>query len=227
MYKIYEKLAKAKGVSNHFVAKETGVSAATMSSWKRGVYHPRDEKLQKIADYFDVPLAYLKGEQSTVTCPSCFMAYDPLDIDSSKKHDEYHKHFLTVEKRYGATIPSREEVEKKRVDALIVLHDISYDKYRRTAAFSEFAKYDHLLQLYESDFQYEKNLIEHTKYLAEILRPDRGISLDLCNHIRAQFGVDEYIDETHVTEREYEIIRKYRSLAPEAAALVDKMFGIE
>ena len=45
------------------VAKETGVTTATLTSWKQGKYTPKREKLQKIADYFGVSVEYFTGEE--------------------------------------------------------------------------------------------------------------------------------------------------------------------
>lgn len=59
MYEIFEKLCKEHGVSHFTVCKATGISTATLSDWKRAKYKPKIEKLQKIADYFKVPLEYL------------------------------------------------------------------------------------------------------------------------------------------------------------------------
>lgn len=59
MYEIFEKLLKDHGVTAYRVAKETGVTTATLTSWKQGKYTPKPEKLQKIADYFGVSLTYL------------------------------------------------------------------------------------------------------------------------------------------------------------------------
>lgn len=59
MYEIFEKLLAEKGVTAYRVSKETGVTTATLTSWKQGKYTPKPEKLQKIADYFDVSLEYL------------------------------------------------------------------------------------------------------------------------------------------------------------------------
>lgn len=61
MYEIFEKLLSEKGVSAYRVAQETGVSTATLTSWKKGIYTPKPEKLQKLADYFEVQLEYLTG----------------------------------------------------------------------------------------------------------------------------------------------------------------------
>lgn len=59
MYKNFEELCKEKGVKPVEVSRETGVSTATLSSWKTGRYIPKTDKLQKIADYFGVPLERL------------------------------------------------------------------------------------------------------------------------------------------------------------------------
>ena len=48
------------------MAKETGVSTSTLSSWKTGRYTPKQDKLQKIADYFGVTVDYLLGVPNSV-----------------------------------------------------------------------------------------------------------------------------------------------------------------
>lgn len=64
MYEVFEKLLKANGVTAYRVGKETGISTATLTQWKKGVSTPKQDKLQKIADYFNVSLEYLMtGEE--------------------------------------------------------------------------------------------------------------------------------------------------------------------
>lgn len=66
MYEIFEKLLKKHGITAYRVAKETGVTTATLTSWKQGKYTPKPEKMQKIADYFGVSLTYLMtGKEET------------------------------------------------------------------------------------------------------------------------------------------------------------------
>lgn len=66
MYEIFQKLLKEHGVTAYRVAKETGVTTATLTSWKQGKYTPKPEKMQKIADYFGVSLTYLMtGKEET------------------------------------------------------------------------------------------------------------------------------------------------------------------
>ena len=59
MYEIFEKLLKERGITAYRVSKETGITTATLTSWKQGRYTPKPEKLQKIANYLDVSLEYL------------------------------------------------------------------------------------------------------------------------------------------------------------------------
>lgn len=59
MYENFSKLLQLKGVTPYKVSKETGVSQSTLSDWKRGLSTPKQDKLQKIADYFNVSLEYL------------------------------------------------------------------------------------------------------------------------------------------------------------------------
>lgn len=66
MYENFSKLLQKHSVTPYKVSKETGVSQSTLSDWKRGISTPKPDKLQKIADYFDVPLTYFLTETTEV-----------------------------------------------------------------------------------------------------------------------------------------------------------------
>lgn len=58
---MYEKFADLLAKTNktaYRVAKDTGVSTATLSSWKKGEYTPKLDKLKVLADYFGVDINY-------------------------------------------------------------------------------------------------------------------------------------------------------------------------
>ena len=59
MYEIFEDLLKRYGVSAYRVGKATNIPASTFSDWKKGKSKPKQDKLQKIADYFGVTVDYL------------------------------------------------------------------------------------------------------------------------------------------------------------------------
>lgn len=59
MYEIYCKLRDKRSVKDADVVKETGITKSTFPDWKNGRSKPKNDKLQKIADYFGVSLQYL------------------------------------------------------------------------------------------------------------------------------------------------------------------------
>ena len=70
MYEKFEELLKKNNVTAYRVAKETGVTTATLTSWKQGKYTPKREKLQKIADYFGVGVEYFTGGEPVEETPN-------------------------------------------------------------------------------------------------------------------------------------------------------------
>lgn len=61
MYEIFVQLLQEKGISAYRLSKDTGISTASLTDWKKGRTTPKVDKLQKIADYFGVDLNYLLG----------------------------------------------------------------------------------------------------------------------------------------------------------------------
>lgn len=59
MYNIFEQLLQKFGVSAYKVAKDTGITQASLSKWKSGKSIPSSETLQKLANYFGVSVDYL------------------------------------------------------------------------------------------------------------------------------------------------------------------------
>ncbi|GLB30963.1 transcriptional regulator [Lacrimispora amygdalina] len=59
MYEIFVKLLDERGVTAYKVSKATGIAGSTFTDWKTGRSTPKQDKLQKIADYFGVSIEYL------------------------------------------------------------------------------------------------------------------------------------------------------------------------
>ncbi len=57
-YQCFENLLKMNKTTVYRVAKDTGISASTLTDWKYGRSTPKADKLRKIADYFDVNVNY-------------------------------------------------------------------------------------------------------------------------------------------------------------------------
>ena len=68
-------------VTTYQVAKATGISTASFSGWKQGKWNFKQEKLQKIADYFGVPLSYLlTGENNEIVKETDLTPKDEREI---------------------------------------------------------------------------------------------------------------------------------------------------
>lgn len=66
MYEIYSQLRDAKGCKDAEVARCAGVAKSTLSDWKSGKSNPKQDKLAKIAKYFEVSVEYLMtGKEPT------------------------------------------------------------------------------------------------------------------------------------------------------------------
>lgn len=67
MYERYCYLRDNKKVKDADVARNTGIPKSTFSDWKSGKSAPKQDKLQKIADYFGVTVDYLMTGKDSQT----------------------------------------------------------------------------------------------------------------------------------------------------------------
>lgn len=82
MYEIFEQLCNRSGVTPYRVCKETGLTTATISNWKAGRYVPKQDKMQKIANYFGVSLEYLMtGKEESEKSEPALTSRDERDIE--------------------------------------------------------------------------------------------------------------------------------------------------
>lgn len=78
MYRKFAELLQKRGVTTYQVAKSTGIGQSTFSDWKNGRSTPKADKLQKIADYFEVPIGYFTGEDAREKLPASQLLEDEL-----------------------------------------------------------------------------------------------------------------------------------------------------
>lgn len=63
MYKKYEKLRNARGVTDYRVSMDTGIPRTTLSEWGAGKYEPKLDKIAALAKYFGVPIEYFVKQE--------------------------------------------------------------------------------------------------------------------------------------------------------------------
>lgn len=60
-----KELRKAKGLTQHQLANELGISQQAYARYEKGDREPKISTLIKLADYFDVSVDYLIGHKKT------------------------------------------------------------------------------------------------------------------------------------------------------------------
>lgn len=94
MYENFIKILKSKGLTSYKVCKGTGISGATLTSWKNGTYTPKLEKLILIADFLGVDVADITGTAcegklpilGEIACGSPVFAEENIDGYASPCH---------------------------------------------------------------------------------------------------------------------------------------------
>lgn len=66
MYEKFQQLLDKTNKTAYRVSKDTGISTATLSSWKNGEYCPKTDKLKILADYFGVSIEYFLEDKEEV-----------------------------------------------------------------------------------------------------------------------------------------------------------------
>lgn len=59
-YECFARLLKNSGMRASDVVKGTKITHSTLTDWKKGRYTPKIDKIQKIADFFGVPVDYFE-----------------------------------------------------------------------------------------------------------------------------------------------------------------------
>lgn len=85
MYEKFAQLLAVHGITANTVAKAAHVNASTFTDWKQGKSQPKLEKLQKIADYFNVPVSYFYDGDTSLSIAERQAQSLGIDTDALKK----------------------------------------------------------------------------------------------------------------------------------------------
>lgn len=144
-----ETLIKRENITAYKLGKDTGISTASLTDWKKGRSSPKFNNLKRIADYFGVSVYYLTGEvddfDSARQKKIDFIKSHGLDVDLSHYDDEaiddlyvayalkkdvIHNLELPEIKKAPSTLVSIENAEGVNLKAVLEKDNIlSYDKH--------------------------------------------------------------------------------------------------
>ena len=96
MYELYEKLLKERNVRSADVAKATGISPSSLTDWKKGRWQIKADKIQKIADYFGVPISYFYGEDDK---PSYYIDEETAKVAQLMREDPNLKLLFSADRK--------------------------------------------------------------------------------------------------------------------------------
>lgn len=96
MYSVFVKLMEENGLTPYRVAKEAGITQATLSRWKTGKVNPSLETLQVLADYFHVSIDYLMGKPSAEKVTPLDTQKESPDLQKTEADNGLYSVFVIV-----------------------------------------------------------------------------------------------------------------------------------
>lgn len=115
-YDKYVALCAKKGITPSAAAKEIGINKAAVSNWKYRKNGPSDVTMQKIADYFGVPVSELTEETKKAPAPEGERNISDDDIKFALfgGDGEITDAMYDEVKRFAKMVKLREEADKKK-----------------------------------------------------------------------------------------------------------------
>lgn len=141
MYEVFERLLKERGIKASDVSKATGIPQSTFSDWKSGRSKPKDEKLQKIAEYFGVTEKYLRTGRKTfhvnINTNDLHRAIDKAIVEKDRKSvdGEIFQHPLYYLDDETAEIVEAMAINPKLKALLYAQRNMSDDEINASTAF--------------------------------------------------------------------------------------------
>ena len=112
MYDVFVQLCQRDNVTPYVVSKATKIPASTFTDWKNGRSTPKMEKLQKIADFFNVSVEYLVTGAAGADLPIVDLVMPEEDISFM---------YQRAEAVHGMLAEATRRKERKLVDLLYVI----------------------------------------------------------------------------------------------------------
>lgn len=207
MYEIFEELCRKNNVTPYRVCKETSITTATISNWKAGRYVPKQDKLQKIADYFGVPIEYFSNsDNGLITCKDCGLMYDSTYPNDVEEHKHQHESWKRAVEKFGQLYCYYPECEKIKTENRKISQNTSLSLKQRLDAQIEIFKCLFSRSIMANNF--DLNHVTFDIYVSMLLgNPtiNQDLETDLKNILIQKYGIKTginygtvyHIPETH------------------------------
>jgi transcriptional regulator with XRE-family HTH domain len=98
MYEHFIQLLQKNQVSPYRVSKDTGIGQSTFTDWKNGRSIPKKDKLQKLADYFGVPLSYFDSEEEVENNDNNAEQFEYFYLNNEKLYSPLFSKFIKLKR---------------------------------------------------------------------------------------------------------------------------------
>ena len=160
----------------------------------------RSDRIQEIANYFNVSPTYLLTEKMKYNiCPVCAIAYNPLDEADIESHKALHENYLKLRNEIGYLLnPSQAATKRAVAKSHLEDNDIPDEGkvfHYETLVQCDFAEYAYMnnftVEVSYSDFM--KNEIREHKYFELISQP-------VIKNLTVKYNVELSNDDTPLIE---------------------------
>lgn len=179
---------------------EVALGYGNGSITKSSTHTLRSDRIQKIAEYFNVTPTYLlTSEMKYCVCPVCAVAYDPLLATDLEQHKRLHKNYLRLREKIGYLLnPS--QAATKRAIAKNYLEDPELPDDGKLFHYETLVQCDFAEHAYFNDFiidvsyaDFIRDEIKHKKYF-ELLNSS------VIKNITSKYNVDPDEESTPLIE---------------------------
>lgn len=194
MYEIFEKLLKDNNITPYKVSKATGIATATLSDWKNGKSTPKQEKLDKIANYFKIDPNIFSPNRNLGYCLECgnkFFMYG----ESEDYHEKEHEKWENAVKNFGFCWPT---IVSERAKAIarnkLLENNLDFDK-----------KFNANVEIFKALFSrsltsndYSLDHVDFNEYASMLLNQNQfkqKIERDIYNELVNTYGISDGINE--------------------------------
>jgi len=235
-----KQLAGEKGLTIAELERILGFGNNIISKWDKSI--PRSDKLESLANYFNVSTDYLLGRTTykevyagSLYCPQCGLGYISSVPSDVKIHEQYHKKYLSAIEKFGDLIgnaSTREEI-KSTSRQIIESNDKTLDE-----------KYEAFISLYFCQFSrsvqandWSLDHVDFPTYLAMILNQERVkkyLPPDLYKRAVSEFGTQKGIENGKTyykvpdkARQKLTILDDYNKLDTHGKTVVDSVLKLE
>ena len=114
MYSKFEKLMKEHKYTFSQIGRATGISPSTFTDWRAGRYTPKQDKIEKLANFFHVPISYFTEDNNGMVYSISSFEFDIISNYRNLSDEQK----ITFLKQLDLSLPSSPENKTNIMDVL-------------------------------------------------------------------------------------------------------------